>query len=62
MKVKITQTGSAIGITQVQKDNLRSLKLGRIGKSVICDNSDKSFLGRLKVIKHLVCVEEHKGK
>jgi len=62
MKVKITQKNSSIGITQVQKDNLRSLKLGKIGKSAVFDKSDKSFLGRLAVIKHLVKVEEQKGK
>ncbi len=62
MKVKVIQTVSSIGTTNVQKANLRSLKLGRIGKSSVFENSDKAFLGRLAVVKHLVEVEEYKGK
>ena len=62
MKVKIRQIVSAIGTTDVQKANLRSLKLGRIGKSSVFDNSSKDFLGRLAVVKHLVSVEEYNGK
>jgi|GEM_PF-3013677 len=62
MKVKIEQIVSAIGTTDVQKANLRSLKLGRIGKTAIFDKSDKAFLGRLAIVHHLVKVEEHKGK
>ena len=58
MKVKITQISSAIGATHVQKANLISLKLGKIGKSAIFSNTDKAFKGRLNIIKHLVSVKE----
>lgn len=58
MKVIVTQIASAIGSTDVQKANLRSLKLGRIGKSATFLNINASFKGRLKVIKHLVKVKE----
>lgn len=62
MKIKITQVVSAIGTTNVQRANLRSLKLGRIGKSSVFDDSNKAFLGRLSVIRHLVKIEDHKEK
>jgi ribosomal protein L30 len=60
MKVQITQIKSAIGTTQAQKDNLRSLRLGRIGNKAVFDQSDKAFLGRLKVVKHLLKIQEVK--
>lgn len=56
MQVIIRQIRSAIGTTDVQKANLRSLKLGKIGKTSTFDDTDKAFLGRLAVIRHLVDV------
>ena len=58
MKVQLKQIRSAIGITQRQKDNLRSLKLGRIGNVSVFDDKDSAFLGRLNAIKHLVSIEK----
>jgi|AutmiccBRH37_all_1029493.scaffolds.fasta_scaffold34689_3 large subunit ribosomal protein L30 len=58
MNVKLTQIRSAIGTTKVQKDNLRSLSLGKIGRVSFFNDNDPSFLGRLNVIKHLVLVEK----
>ena len=56
MKIKLKQIKSAIGITKVQKANLQSLNLGKIGR--ISEFEDTaSFLGRLKIVKHLVEIE-----
>lgn len=57
MKFKLKQIKSAIGTTQKQKANLRSLKLGKIGKISFFDES-KSFLGRLEIVKHLLLVKK----
>lgn len=61
MQVEVTQVRSAIGCTQRQIANLRSLNLGRIGKKAIFDMTDKSFQGRLQRVRHLVEVK-NKGK
>ncbi len=56
-KLKITQVRSKIGGNQKQRDNLRSLGLGRIGKSVQRDD-DPGVRGQINVVAHLVTVEE----
>jgi len=58
MNVKLKQIRSAIGTTKVQKDNLRSLRLGKIGQIAVFEDVNSSFKGRLRIIKHLVSVEE----
>jgi len=53
----ITQVRSANGISPRQRDTLRSLRLGRIGRSV--EHSDSPQLrGMLRKVGHLVEVEE----
>lgn len=59
MNVKLKQIRSVIGSTQTQKDNLRSLRLGKIGQVAVFEDVNSSFLGRLKVIKHMVEVEKY---
>ena len=66
MQVELKQIRSAIGATERQKNNLRSLKLGRIGKKSIFE-SGSSVLGRYKIVAHLVemreiAAESGKGK
>lgn len=56
-KLKITQVRSKIGGNQKQRDNLRSLGLGRIGKSVLRED-ESGVRGQVKVVAHLVTVEE----
>ena len=58
-KVKITQTKSVIGRNKIQKKNLYSLGLKRIGnsKEVIIN---KSIEGLIKKINHLVKIDEIK--
>ncbi|GAA3761660.1 50S ribosomal protein L30 [Salinactinospora qingdaonensis] len=56
-KLKITQVRSKIGGKQKQRDTLRSLGLGRIGKSVLRDNRPE-VRGQINVVAHLVSVEE----
>ncbi|MBB4929381.1 large subunit ribosomal protein L30 [Lipingzhangella halophila] len=56
-KLKITQVRSKIGGNQKQRDNLRSLGLGRIGKSVLRDDHP-GVRGQVNVVAHLVTVEE----
>jgi large subunit ribosomal protein L30 len=55
--LKITQVRSANGATPRQRDTLRSLRLGRIGRTV--ERSDSPQLrGMLRKVEHLVEVEE----
>ncbi|WP_046470651.1 50S ribosomal protein L30 [Allosalinactinospora lopnorensis] len=56
-KLKITQVRSKIGGTQKQRDSLRSLGLGRIGKSVSREDRPE-VRGQINVVAHLVSVEE----
>jgi large subunit ribosomal protein L30 len=60
-QLKITQTKSKIGGTQVQRDSLRSLGLHRIGESVV--KADRPEIrGMIQAVRHLVAVEEvHAG-
>ena len=55
--VKVTLTRSLIGCTQAQKATAKSLGLTKIGKSIVLAN-DKVLAGKIKVISHLVKVEE----
>ena len=56
-KVKITQTGSAIGQSPRHRGTLRALGLGRIGKTnVLPDRPDTR--GMIARVPHLIRVEE----
>lgn len=55
--LKVTQTRSAIGTQQRQRDTLRSLGLRRRGKTVIVRDSPATR-GRIRAVAHLVKVEE----
>jgi large subunit ribosomal protein L30 len=55
--VKITQVRSANGASRKQRDTLRSLGLGRIGKSA--ERPEHPALrGQLEAVSHLVEVED----
>ena len=56
-RLKVTQTGSAIGQTPRHRGTLRALGLGRIGKSREHDVTP-SLQGMLRKVRHLVKVEE----
>ena len=55
-QIKVTQTRSGIRHTQRQKDTLRALGLGRIGRTVE-HSVTPSVMGMLKRVSHLVEVE-----
>jgi large subunit ribosomal protein L30 len=56
----IKQVRSTNGTSPVQRETLRSLRLGRIGRSV--ERADSPELrGMLNVVGHLVEVDEAKG-
>lgn len=56
-QLKVTQTKSAIGGKQNQRDTLRTLGLKRIGDVVI--KADRpEFRGMVSTVRHLVAVEE----
>lgn len=55
MQVKLIK--SLNGATSKQKSNARSLKLSKIGDIVSLDINNVVVLGRLKVIMHLVKME-----
>lgn len=55
-KVKISQVRSANGTNPNQKETLKALKLGRIGKSVELKDSEQ-LQGQLRVVSHLVEVD-----
>ena len=57
MRYKITQVRSTIGTQQTHKGTLRSLGLGRIGKSTVREESDQ-LRGQLRRVSYLVKVEE----
>jgi large subunit ribosomal protein L30 len=57
--VTVKQTRSANGASPTQRDTLRSLKLGRIGRSASHDDSPQ-LRGMLRVVSHLVEVGEAK--
>ena len=56
-KVSITQTRSDINTNPSQRGTLAALGLGKIGRKVERDDSPQ-LQGQLKVISHLVKVEE----
>lgn len=55
-KIKITLTKSLIGSTPNQKATAKSLGLNKIS-DVTEQNNDASVLGKVKVLAHLVKVE-----
>ena len=57
MKVKLVQIRSSSKSTKKQLENLKSLKLGKIGSFSYIED-EASSLGRLKVIQHLVRIEK----
>lgn len=59
LQLEITQTKSAIGGKQNQRDTLRSLGLKRIGHTVV-RTADAVTVGMLNTVPHLVKVEEAK--
>ncbi len=58
-KLVITQTKSAIGGKQNQRDTLRSLGLKRMHHTVVRD-ADAVTVGMVNTVRHLVTVEEAK--
>jgi large subunit ribosomal protein L30 len=54
--VKLTQVRSANGASPAQRDTLRSLKLGRIGRSSTMTETPQ-LEGMIRVVSHLVEVE-----
>ena len=56
-KLKITQTKSAIGGKQNQRDTLRTLGLRRIRHTVIKEDRPE-IRGMVQTVTHLVAVEE----
>ena len=55
--IKLKQVRSPIHTSGKQRDTLRSLKLGRIGKTATHTDSPQ-FQGMLRTIEHLVEVEK----
>jgi large subunit ribosomal protein L30 len=56
MAVEIRQVRSPNGVTPRQRETLRSLGLGRIGRRASHDDSPQ-LRGMLRVVRHLVEVE-----
>lgn len=56
-QLKVTQTKSAIGGKDNQRQTLRSLGLGRIGTSVVREDRPE-VRGMITTVAHLVSVEE----
>ena len=56
-ELRIRQVRSAAGASAKQRDTLRSLRLGRIGRESVMTDSPQ-LRGMLKVVDHLVTVEE----
>ena len=57
MKLKVTQTRSAIGQNERNRGTLRALGLGKIGRSVEHSESPQ-LAGMLRKVRHLVRIEE----
>lgn len=57
MSVRITQIRSSIGTKSRHRGTLRALGLGRIGKSVVREDSPE-LQGMLRLVSFLVAVEE----
>lgn len=56
-KLRVKQVRSMIGTNKTFRLTLKGLGLGRIGKTVVVDNTP-SFRGAIKKVLHLVTVEE----
>jgi large subunit ribosomal protein L30 len=56
-QVKVTLTKSLIAAKPNQKATAKSLGLNKIGDSIVCAN-DQVLAGKVKVISHLVTVEQ----
>jgi large subunit ribosomal protein L30 len=56
-RLRLTQTGSAIGQSPRHRGTLRALGLGRIGKSREHD-ATPVLAGMLRRVRHLIKVEE----
>jgi large subunit ribosomal protein L30 len=59
VKLKVTQTRSAIGQNPRNRGTLRALGLGRIGRSAEHAESPQ-LAGMLRKVRHLVRIEEVK--
>ncbi|MGH2923112.1 MAG: 50S ribosomal protein L30 [Solirubrobacterales bacterium] len=57
--ISVKQTRSSNGASGTQRETLRSLKLGRIGRSASHEDSPQ-LRGMLRVVSHLVEVGEAK--
>jgi large subunit ribosomal protein L30 len=57
----LKQVRSANGASPKQRDTLRTLKLGRIGKEVRREDSEH-LQGLLRKVEHLVTVEDAGGE
>ena len=55
-QMKITRTGSLIGSSPKQKAVAKSLGLTKIG-DVTVQKNDASVLGKVKIVSHLIKVE-----
>ena len=55
-QIKITLTGSLIGSNPKQKAVAKSLGLAKIGDTTV-QNNDACVMGKVKLVKHLVKVE-----
>jgi ribosomal protein L30, bacterial/organelle len=56
-QLKLKQVRSANGASARQRDTLRSLRLGRIGRESTMEDTPQ-LRGMLKVVDHLVVVED----
>jgi len=56
-QLKLKQIRSANGASARQRDTLRSLRLGRIGRESTMEDTPQ-LRGMLKVVDHLVVVED----
>ena len=59
-ELRVRQVRSANGANPKQRDTLRSLKLGRIGREASMSDTPQ-LRGMLRVVDHLVRVEEGEG-
>ena len=57
-RLRLTQTGSAIGQSPRHRGTLRALGLGRIGKTAEQDGDSPAIAGMLRKVRHLVKVED----
>ena len=55
--IQIKQVRSTVGSNQKQRDTLRSLKLGRIGRTATVTDSPQTQ-GMLRSIEHLIEVKD----